>query len=86
MESFESFTDIVQIPVIRVKGKLLEPLQQYSKLDYPALRAVADVYQGKIEYLKVRAEVSVISDADLCNYKDCFRPAKRCDDHVLKTA
>lgn len=79
MENFESFTDIVQIPVIRVNGKLLQPIADYSKLDYPALRAVADFSNGEIEYLKVRAEVSAITDADLCNRKDCFNPRRSCD-------
>lgn len=79
MEQLESFTDIVQIPVIRVDGALLQPIQQYSKLDYPALRAIADFHKGNIEYLKMRAEVSVITDADLCRRKDCFNLRRTCD-------
>lgn len=79
MESLESFTDIVQIPVVRVNGKLLQPIQQYSKLDYAGLRAIADFHKGTIEYLKMRAEVSHITDADLCTRKDCFNPRRTCD-------
>lgn len=79
MEKLESFTDIVQIPVIRVDGKLLQPIQDYSKLEYPALRAVADFHGGSIEYMKMRAEISTITDADLCRRKDCFNLRRTCD-------
>lgn len=75
---FDTFTDIVQIPVIRVEGELLKPISDYSKLDYPGLRAVADFYKGTVEYLKVRAEVSPI-ETELCNRKDCYNPRKTCD-------
>lgn len=86
MGTVESFSDIVQIPVIRVDGELLTPISEYSKLDYPALRAIADTFKGSIEYLKLRAEYAPITDADLCNQKDCFRPRSRCSDHVRKSS
>lgn len=78
METLESFTDIVQIPVIRVNGKVLQPIADYSKLDYRGLYAVAQFHGGDIEYIKMRATIAAIDDADLCTKRDCFNPRKSC--------
>lgn len=87
-DSFEEFSDIVQIPCITVKGIIQQPLSDYSKLDISTLRTVATALGGEVTYLKARATVSPCEN-DLCTYRDCYRPVvknsagKRCSDHAL---
>lgn len=84
-EQLEAFTDIVQIPVIRVDGKLLQPIADYSKLDFRGLYSIAQFYGGEIEYLKMRATITQLDDAELCNKRDCFNPRKSCS-HAAKAS
>lgn len=79
----EEYTDIVQVPSIYVKGAPLQPISDYSKLPLSTLREIAEVMNGEVRYLKLRATYSLV-ETDLCSYRDCYRPAHkngRCDDH-----
>lgn len=80
----EEYSDIVQVPVVYVNGDVLRPLDQYSKLDMPTLRDIADVMGGEVRHLKLRATYSLV-ETNLCGHRDCYRPAKngRCSDHDL---
>jgi len=88
-QEIDEYTDIVQIPAIFVNGKALTPLSQYTQLDTPTLRDIADVMGGEVRYLKLRATYTFV-ETDLCSRRDCFRPVGknskdgRCSDHALK--
>lgn len=88
LQGAEEYTDIVQIPAIFVDGKALTPLSQYTQLDTPTLRDIADVMGGEVRYLKLRATYTFV-ETNLCGHRDCFRPVGsntngRCSDHGPK--
>lgn len=75
-------TNIVQLPAIVKAGsvELLSP--DLLRLDEEDLRKMAMVMGGELVYMKLRATYTEL-ETPLCNYDNCYRPAKTlwCEDH-----
>ena len=67
-------TELVQIPVLVVKGKIVSEDVNLARADPKQLKIMADALGGEIFYKKYKA-VYTQPDERLCLQKGCFKPA-----------
>lgn len=75
-EKFIVYTEIVELPAVKVGGLIKFMNAELKKLSPNELQVFAKGVGGVVCYVKRRAEYKVIDDARLCESKDCYRPAK----------
>lgn len=82
--SSEQFSEIVQLPAVRMPGmeEILNP--KLMLLDEIQLKQMAQLMGGELVYRKVRATYTK-AEQEFCNKKDCYRIAVKgqffCEDH-----
>lgn len=85
MSSDFQFTEIVELPTVRLNGleKLIDP--DMLKLDDVQLKQAAAVMGGELVYKKVRRTYTP-TEQELCNKRSCYRPSVKgtyyCSDHL----
>lgn len=78
-------SEIIQLPAIEVNGIASIVSHEMRKLTPTQLKDIAKVMNGRVVFVKVRAEYSPLLDTPLCSHLNCYRPVKDglqyCGDH-----